>query len=324
MIPIVVNKGTPSTVTPFRWNTSKHEQMGRFLDGPEAEAYPDFIRDLRRCCARVLSTAGDSHLVFVGRSPESLFEYLGGGLRATPWSPRLSVLNLSLFGWSLREIRRLYPGAIEAVRAQLQETGLSPSSVASRSHQVAFVDLVNRGGTFGQLTELLLDWTREIGYDERAVVRRLRFVAITSAVDPSPNAERWNQRCAWVSRFRPSAIASVSIPAGLWDYLGNWQAKVARSHPPECWGDAGAGAPPRDEAHLKALRLAVKLRQLAEGRDERLAFASELANQPAMRFGWFRSLVTELRVPSANRRPTRARAYARTSVQASGRRGGRI
>jgi hypothetical protein len=272
----------------------------------------------------VLATAGDSDLVFIGRSPESLFEYLGGAFGAAQWSSRLSMLNLSLFGWSLGGIRRLYPGAIEAVRAQLREAGLSPASVASRPHPVAFVDLVYRGGTFGQLTELLLDWAREIGYDERAVVRRLRFVAITSAVDPSPNAERWNQRCAWVRRFRPSAIASVSIPNGLWDYLGNRQEKVTRSHPPERWGDRAAQAPPRDEAHLKALRLAVKLRELAEGRDERLAFASELAGQPAMRFGWFRSLVTELRIPAAKRRPTRARAYARTSVQASGRRGGRI
>lgn len=304
------------TDRPFRWDISKREQLGRHVSGPTAEAYPAFVGDLRRCCARVLATAGDADLVFVGRSPESLFDYLSGCLQETRWALRIALLNLSIYGLSPDEIRKLHSGAIEAVRAYLEGAHLSPEQIATRPRTVAFVDLVASGGTFGHLAELLLGWAREINYDENAVIRRLRFTAITWATEPSPSARRWKKQCRWVRCFRPSAIRSVSIPGDLWDYLGNRQEKVARWHPPDCWGDAAATTPPRDESHLKALRLAVWLHELARTREERLALASELAEQPAMRFGWFRSLVTELRTPSAQRRPTRSRSYARTSLQA--------
>ncbi len=315
------SKKISAAVTPFRWDPSRREQAGRFLSGPAAPAYTGFVPDLRRCCARVLSAAHDCDLVLLGRSPESLFDYLGGALRDTRWSSRLTMLNLSLLGWSTAEIRKRYPHAIEAIRAYLDDAGLSPSAVGSRARPVAFVDLVASGGTFGRMAELLLDWAREIGYDGRAVVRRLRFVAITRAVEPSPKADRWIDRSTWVHRFRPSAISGVAVPYHLWTYMGDYQPKVARTYPPDRWGDEAATTPPRADEHLRALRFATRLYATATEREERLALASELAAQPAMRADRFRSLVTELRIPSADRRPTERRVRARTSIQARGGRG---
>ncbi|NLC24613.1 MAG: hypothetical protein GX776_09170 [Oxalobacter sp.] len=37
------------------------------------------------CCARIIAFAGNSDLVFVGRSPESFFDLLSGMLFDTTW-----------------------------------------------------------------------------------------------------------------------------------------------------------------------------------------------------------------------------------------------
>jgi hypothetical protein len=39
-------------IRPFRWNVAKREQLGRLLDGPQTETYPDFETDLRAVSAR--------------------------------------------------------------------------------------------------------------------------------------------------------------------------------------------------------------------------------------------------------------------------------
>jgi hypothetical protein len=275
----------------------------------------------------MLAAADDSDLVFVGRSPESLFDYLTGSLRETGHASRLTLLNLSLRFSPPHQIRRDHPGAMEAVYAHLEAIGLSPGAVASRRRPLALVDLVATGSTLGSLVDLLLDWAEDTGVDEKAIVRRLRLVGITWARKPSPNVERWNQQCAWVRRFRPSAVSSVSVPYRLWGYLGNDQPKVARTNPPSRWTGDALTRPPRAEHHLAAVRFAARLAALAGEREEQLALASELAAQRAMRFDWFRSLVTELRIPRANRRPLSRRVNARTGVQARGakcRRGGRV
>lgn len=316
----------PTAPIPFRWDPSRREQLGRILEGPAAESYPEFVADLRRCCARVVAAAGDSDLVFVGRSPESLFDYLTGALRVTSHASRLTLVNLSLRLSPPRQVRRDYPGAIDAVRAHLDALGLSPRAVASRPRPLAFVDLIYTGATLGGLVDLLLDWAGDAGVDEKAVLRRLRFVGITWTKKPSPNAERWKTQCAWVRRFRPSAVSSVSVPYHLWTYLGDYQPTVARTNPPSRWADDAVSRPPRAEHHLAAVRFAARIAALAGEREERLALASELASQRAMRFDWFRSLVTELRIARASRRPTRRRVRARTGLQARGVRcgGGRV
>ena len=82
---------------PFRWNVARREQLGRLVDGPPASVYDAFMEDLREASARVVAMAGGSRLAFVGRSPESLFDYLSGVVAETSWEPRLLLANVSLF-----------------------------------------------------------------------------------------------------------------------------------------------------------------------------------------------------------------------------------
>lgn len=93
---------------PFRWDPSRRAQLGTLLRGEPAEQYPEFLDDLRECCARVLALADDGRLVFVERSPESIHDYLGGALADTSGGPK-----------------RLCPGSIHA-RSEKRQRRVQP------------------------------------------------------------------------------------------------------------------------------------------------------------------------------------------------------
>ena len=277
---------------PFRWNVARREQLGALVHGDPAESYHQFRDDLRRCSARVLAAAGDSRLVFVGRSPESLFDYLSGALADSSWADRPVLLNVSL-RWSPEEPSA---AARSAIREQFDHLALDPARIATAARRVALIDLVDSGTTLGALVELLTVWADEARVDVSAVRRRLRVVGITQRTENSPKTWRWQQQSTWAAAFRSSALQGVSVPARLWDYLGNQQKKVARSNPHWRWADSEMRRPPRAPERAAALRLAVALYESGRTREEREALARELAAQrTAMRHRWLRKLVTELR-----------------------------
>lgn len=296
---------------PFRWDLSRPEQLGGLIERVDSPTASDrFIADVRRCCARILSAAGAADLVFVGRSPESLYDYLSGALERTDGAGRLTLLNVSLFGFPPDAVRRLHPELRDAVRSHLTAVGLTPEKIAARARPVALVDVVASGNTFGALAALLLDWAGDSGIDERAVTRRLRFVGLTPGRKPSPCAWRWQQHASWPRRFRPAAIRNVALDQVFWDYLAGLQSKVSHWNPPDRWGAAELARPSREPSNLEALKLAASVRSRASEAGERRGFAAELARQPGMREGWMRSLILELR--GACGRPRSARTRCRT------------
>lgn len=281
---------------PFRWDIRRREQLGALIAGAEAESYPAFMHDLRICAARVIAMCDDADLVFVGRSPESIFDYLSGMFAGTTWFERLSLLNLSIADVDASDVRIGAGPDVHVLRKHLAELGLAPSEIATRPRPVTFVDLVWRGRTFGALSTALAEWTREENFDANAVTRQVRFLGITWRTKTSPNTWRWHQHAGWLSSFSRSAVKNVSIPGRMWDYLGNQQAKVARTQPRPRWRDTEwRFAPPRDSPHLESLRLALRIFDTARSRQERSEFARELARQPALSKPWLRSLLGELR-----------------------------
>ncbi|HKP74407.1 MAG TPA: hypothetical protein VJT67_02640, partial [Longimicrobiaceae bacterium] len=198
------------TDLPFRWNLARREQLGRLVEGPPVEL-GSLAGDIRDCCARVIAQAGDSRLVFVGRSPESLYDYLCGALAATSWAERPVLLNLSMRYETVDEVERETPGAVAAIHRQLRALGLSPAEIAASGRPVAFIDLVLEGLTFGNLFGLLDDWARREGVDPAAVKRRMRVIGITIREKNSPNTWRWYQRVPWVKGFARGALRGVSI-----------------------------------------------------------------------------------------------------------------
>ena len=97
-------------------------------------------------------------------------------------------------------------------------------------------------------------------------------------------------------------MKNVSIPGRLWDYLGNRQAKVARTQPQSMWRDEEWRlAPPHEDAHIASLRLALRIFDHARTREEQLAFARRLAEEPALSKPWLRALVGELKKTAKGR-----------------------
>src|SRR5918997_5672877 len=97
--------------TPFRWDLTRRNQLGNLIAGERAWAYDAFPDHLLPCCSRVLAFAGDSDLVFIGRSPESIFDHLSGLLFSTSWFDRLELLHFSMRFREESEIRKEYPEA---------------------------------------------------------------------------------------------------------------------------------------------------------------------------------------------------------------------
>jgi hypothetical protein len=308
---------------PFRWDPSRRAQLGTLLRGEPAERYPEFLDDLRECCARVVARADDGRLVFVGRSPESIHDYLGGLLADTSWRGRRTLLNLSVCRWSVDEIERSERAGLAALRAQLRRVGLDPAAVAAGPRPVVLVDLVSSGGTLDVVQELLVRWAEDAGVDTAAVRRRLRFVGIIPRHGHRPRHWVWSRDVAWTADYRPAALRSVAVPWRLWDYLGNRQAKAARWNPPFVWGREEMRKPPREREHVEALRLAVRVHEHGEDDAERERFAAALAAQPEMRERWLRRLVAELRRGGAERRAARRTAGGRRWMRAGGRPGRR-
>jgi hypothetical protein len=290
-------------VVPFRWDVRRREQLGRLLDAPEAPlpywypnrpAWDETLAEIRTCCARVVGRAGDARLVFIGRSPENLFDYLTGALADTAWADRCDLLNVSMPGvvQAGGEIPRV---AVDAFRAQLRALELTPAQIASAPRPVALVDLVSRGGTFGSLADSLAVWAREVRVDVNAVRRRLRFVGLTPRTKNSPNTWRWFQRVSWAGDFPRGALRGVSIPGWFWGHLGVYGEKMMPSNDCTRWGTEDLMRPVHDPETIGALRMALRIHEHARTRDERARFAAELVARDEMREPWLRSLVVGIR-----------------------------
>jgi hypothetical protein len=288
----------PLDVVPFRWDLTRREQLGRLLEANPGAGdsyyhqplWPEFLKELRGTAVRVVAMAGNARLVFVGRSPESLYDYLTGALADTEWRDRCALLSISL-----GDHRPETPTALALFRAHLRALGLHPAQVAAAPRPVAFVDLIWQGRTFGALSSLLAEWAREEGVDVRAVRRRMRFVGITTRTRNSPKTWRWFQQLEWVRDYPRSALRGVSVPYWMWTYLGDSQHKTMLSNRPDRWGTEEMRSPSRDPGTLVALRNAYEIHELGRRPEERARFAAELIARPEMREPWLRSLVVALR-----------------------------
>ena len=280
--------------TAFRWDITRREQLGRFvLDDEPDPWFATILAEVRHCCARVIAMAGDARLVFLGRSPESLYDYLASALAETSWARRCTLLNISLRGsdcaWDdLDSVTRA------AFCEQFRVCDLDPAAISASDRPIALVDLIYGGETFGKLTALLFAWAASERIDHRALRRRLRIVGITERRDSGPKSWRW-RRLEWAEQFPPRALKGVSIPPWFWSRLGDSEQKVSRSNPPARWADPEMARPPRGPQHAEGLRIALTMHNAARSSAERDALAASIATQPAIRHRWCRTLVSELR-----------------------------
>ena len=279
---------------PFRWNLKQREQLGHLLAGTVAPSYNGFMDDVRSCCAKILSRARNSDIVFVGRSPESLYDYLLGSVEGTSYEHRIHMLNLSMRYEKASKIVNTQATFV-AMKKHFSALELDPSSLIKRKQPVMFTDIVCDGYTFENLYQLIKYWSEKERHDFSAVKQKLRFLGLTWKVQSSRYIERWWQHVEWTKELSPSAIKNIAISRHFWCYMGNEQKKVEQSYRPEQWGKVESTQPSRRKEQLEALRLAYKIFIRAKKRSEKEKLAKQVARCVEMKEAWLRSLNLELK-----------------------------
>jgi hypothetical protein len=277
-------------IRPFRWDVTRRSQLGSLPDVELPETYPQFEDDLLSCSARVLALAGDSDLVFVGRSPQPIFDLLSGLLLETSWSDRLQLLNVGL-----RRVEAPSNEQLRAIYPCFAEVGLEPHALTRRRRPIALVDVVDTGETLGALLMFLKMWSNEALVEWRGVARKIRIVGLTWREKSSPNTWRWQQHANWVRQLRPGEIKNVSVPYRLGTYLAAEVPKTNYSFTPSWWGDEGVTKPGRTREAREALALAVRLFDLGRTNQSRRRFVRTLGSEQAIKERWFRSLMLEIK-----------------------------
>ncbi|BCY08104.1 hypothetical protein [Actinoplanes sp. L3-i22] len=286
---------------PFRWDLIRPDELGSLLDGVEP---PDlwFLDALTVCAGKVLARSGDGDPVFVGRSLDSMFDLLSGALDGLG-ERRLHRLPISF----TRPYRRVGPrrwaepalttAERDEARRMLATAGVTPYTLARRRRPVTFVDVVDGGGTFTELYDLLRTWIRDERETWPVIRRKVRFVGVTIQQRTSPNTYRWAQARQWTRELPADAVRSVSLDVDTWSYLGNTQQKLTRSLRPDRWL-ADADGPDRGERTRQALAEAVALVAHGRSRAGRQALARSIGERAQP---WTRTLVTDLNAAAEGR-----------------------
>ena len=270
---------------PFRWNLTKQEQLGTLLNGDRALAYSSFFDELQDCAVKVVAAAKSYDCVFVGRSPESIYDFLTGAFESTKDEGRLTHLNISNRFKSINQIKGDMAFNFDGLKKHFAVLGLSPKGIIAHEFGVCFVDLVYSGSTYEQLFFFLEDWCKHEKEDFNALKKKVRFLGITSRTKNSPNTWRWQQHADWVKENQHVSIKNISVSRAFWSYLGDDQDKVEPANTPEKWGTDSLLLPPRGRGNLKALRLAFDV--YSQGKEGRVQFFKQLSSYGSWRRGPF-------------------------------------
>jgi len=283
---------------PFRWNLKKREQLGSLLNVTAEKAYDGYETQLADCAAKVVARTANKKIIFVGRSPENIFDYLSGVFEKTSHEPKLDILNISNRFRPITKIKNELPSAYNALKQHFLALDIAPSQIRAQQQGICFCDLVAEGGTFQGIFEFIQQWSLDDKCDFHAIVSKLGFIGITQKTKNSPNTWRWQQNANWVKEHTELMVKNVSIPELLWHYLGNCQAKVSKTNYPERWGNEAMLLPPREESNIQALKQAYEIYNL--GREQSLLFANKLATLQEFREPWLRHVVNEIKRKSAD------------------------
>ena len=280
---------------PFRWSLGRREQLGSLIDDvPDRIGLSrEFIETMRVTAARVLAFADDADLAFIGRTPESLFDYLSGCFDGVEGAPRLTLAPFSL-RWA-GALDRISPAQLAGLFDSLRAAGIGSADIAAGERPLALVDFVAYGGTMESFILSLMKEAEDAGTDWNAAQRRLKIIGLRVRTKNSPNTQRWQQEQDWLHLIPDTNILNVSAdPMFLW-YLGNHQPKTTHSFHPGRWEDDGGARRPITDDQRTALDFAVQLYDRGRMKEERACLAYEIAQTDRMRQPATRALVSRLK-----------------------------
>lgn len=311
---------------PYRWALTHApggpppDRLGSLAEGADRPRLW-YLPELLDCTGKVLARSGGADLCFVGRSLDSMYDLLTGAFEGSPREGGLLRLPLSL---------RLDRGRIAARTARLREhlaaAGLAPFDLARRARPVALVDLVAGGGTYDTLYGALAEWVRESREPWPAIRRKLIFVGVTARERTSPGTWRWQQHTegGWARALPAGHVVGVSLHPWVWSHLGNHQAKLQPSFPPQRWFDAHAAEPWHGPDLPAALAESLALVEAGRGRQVRETLVRVIGREPGFADREVRALITVLRRrPTSRARPGCRRSAGRVGSPGRRTRGGR-
>ena len=280
---------------PFRWSLGRREQLGSLIDNvPDRIGLSrEFIETMRATAARVLAFADDADFAFIGRTPESLFDYLSGVFDGVEDAPRLTLAPFSM-RWA-GEFEDVSPAQLAGLFGSLREAGIGSARIATGARPLALVDFIAYGGTMESFIRGLMKEAADAGTDWNAVQRRLKIIGLRVRTKNSPNTRRWQQTQDWLHLIPDTAILNVSVdPMFLW-FLGNHQPKTMESFHPGRWAEEGGARGPVTDDQRVALDFAVQLYDWGRMKDERVMLATEMTGTDRMHQAATRALVSKLR-----------------------------
>jgi hypothetical protein len=281
---------------PFRWDLSKREQLPTLIPISDklSKEWLAFEGELRISAAKVIAAAGDTDWVFVGRSPENLFDYLSGVFQGIPGAPSLTLLLFSLRA-NIEDVARDKPRAVSALGSYFTTERLDPNSIAAYGKAVTFIDVVDTGHTFRNLVRCLQLWSKQQRCDWNAVQRRIRFVGLTARQKTSPNAWRWQQHQNWLRELPDAKVKNISIPLWVLQWTADLLHKATPSHTVDRWAEIRGGRRIWSKERDLALKTACRLYDLGSTRPERIALAGRITRHQNMSDPWLRAIVLKLR-----------------------------
>ncbi|MCA8900957.1 MAG: hypothetical protein KDA53_06860 [Hyphomonas sp.] len=244
---------------PFRWSLARREQLGSLIeDLPQRLVVSDaFLEAIRVTAARMLAFADDADLAFLGRTPESLFDYLSGCFDGVEGTPGLTLVPFSLRWAGALDTAR--PDQLQGLFEALRAAGVDSASIATGPRPRALVDFVARGGTMESFITALMREAEDAGTDWNGVQRRLRIIGLRVRTKNSPNTDRWQQKQDWLHHIPDTPILNVSADVMFMWYLGNHQPKTTESFHPGLWADDDRPRRPVTQDQRAALDFAVQL-----------------------------------------------------------------
>ena len=164
-----------------------HESAGqkkalKSLAAPAESRFYGFREELLQACAEVIANSCSNDLVFVGRSPENVYDLLHALLKKTRHAPRLLLLPFSLrLGTSgtSATLAQSSGDAIAGLERHLSELDLAPAEIAAHLRGVSFVDCVGWGTTFGNLEEMLEFLANRQSVDFKSLSANVRYIGLT-------------------------------------------------------------------------------------------------------------------------------------------------
>lgn len=292
------------------WAEARDGALDRLVENARVREFYDFREDLLEACADVLARSEGRSIVFLGRSPENVYDLLRALLRGTRRAPGLVLLPFSFrvgTAGTVSRLARTGAAVIERFERHLEEHGLGPAALASAPTGFVFVDCVAFGTTFGNLDELLRVLAERRRVDPRLVFERVQYLGLTKS---SLGWTHWrhDEESQGARFFAEGRASVVPVSTRLWWHLADGAPKTTDSYTPERWGEPPV-LPPLDEHRAEAIRLATELRLFGAQRDVRRAFAGMLGRRAKER-PWLGSLIVSL-LRSTQRRKKTARPSAR-------------